>query len=450
MEKDFPRYAAKTLLLAHLLELVVLVALYSQSYSGISRLDIGETPLYVDARGYLALSQMFGDGTFLSPAESVNSIDRVRRPPGFPVVISAASFLLGQEPAEALAVVHFWSGMLVMIALWFFVGKGIAPGATALSLYFAGFFALQDPFRGAITEWLLFISLLAFAIALTRFFQKISAWNSFALIALMTWISLLKSVFTPFVGIICLVVALQKKLSIRARVSSIAIGVLPLVAWCGINLSVLGTPAPAVDLGYNLFGSTALLPWPELTYGSPEEEAFKKLLAARRAQAPGDLFEFLNTRGIEVSVQDYNIWAVATPTCEELKLNYFECENRLRNVAFEVVRASPGSYFHYILAQMRLAKNRWGLELIFWCTLTSFSLLGLRRRFVQTIPYASAGLVLGVSSLILALLHAAFAQLYVRYLFPFYSVLLVLSALMTLSCLLEVGRSLIGPRSRNK
>lgn len=189
----------------------------------------------------------------------------------------------------------------------------------------------------------------------------------------------------------------------------------PLLAWCGINLSVLGTPAPAVDLGYNLFGSTAQLPWPKLTYSSPEEETFEKLLAARRAQAPGDLFEFLNTRAMEVSVQDYNIWAAATPICEELGFSHLECENRLRNIAFEVVRMSPINYLEYVLAQIRLGKNRWNFEVTLWVLIFSFVLSRLSQSYPESLVIAKVGVVLSVFTLLTAVSHAALAQLYLRY-----------------------------------
>jgi hypothetical protein len=440
MQRKWSQIWAKLGFLALILEAILLVALYAHSYRAITRLDSGETPLYVDARGYLKLSEMFTDGSFLSTSESLNSIDRVRRPPGFPAIISLSSFILDREPAHALALVHFWAGLLVMLGLWYFVGKGITPGATLLALYLSGFFALQDPFRGAIPEWLLFLALLAFSICLICFFRKVSAGNSLLLISLMTFISLLKSVFTPFVGVVCLLIAFQKSLSPRARISSISFGVAPLLLWCGINYSVLGTPAPAVDLGYNLFGSTALLPWPELGSKSQKEETFRKLLVERRARAPEDIFESLNTRHPEVSVQDYNIWAVATPTCEELKLDYLECENWLRSVAFEVVRASPVNYIEYVIAQIRLDKNRWSLEVMLWFLVLAMVVTRLCFPNSYTLGISKAVQAYAVLALLTAAFHAVFAQLYLRYLFPCHRSLLIAGTLLLLSSLVEALR----------
>ena len=405
----------RTVFFLGLIELVVLLALYFSSYGPIKKLDMGDTPLYVDASGYVSFSKMILDGSFLSPEASVWSIDRVRRPPGFPVLIAIATTLTGGDPATGMAHVHFWAGLGTLVVLWFFIGRALPAGSTILALATAGFFSMQDPFRGAIPEWTMLLSIILIAVSLVCFFTKATSLNSFALVVLVTGLSLLKSAFTPFVLFVSLLVYSKRKLSIGRRLLAVFAGLAPLVLWCSVNFMVLRTPAPAVDLGFNLFGIVGLLPWPEFRSAEDETTKFREVLRERRAQAPENLFDFLDSRAIEVSVQDYNIWAVAKPTCDNFGFDYLRCERELRAVSFSVLAEHPSKYIEYVMSQLRLFKNRDILEIFGWFLCLSLTLLILGPRLFCCEPFSKTLLMLSGGGLLSAMLHSSVAQLYRRY-----------------------------------
>lgn len=298
-----------------------------------------------DAALYLQFAEEITGGNMAKPPHSYASQIRT---PGYPFLLSLAGASPGSYEFQ-VPILHFYLGIFALLGTVIIL-------RSSKEAFFAGLSSLVVLYSQrlyshfAITEWSATVFLILFCAAIYRFYQSRGSLDFILMTLLASSLILIRPVLIVVLLPVGIALLVCKNIWLL-RVSSLCVGLIPLIAWMGFNFTRIGHPTIATFGGMSLFGVATQIGAPEINeMDSSDFKEFVLHVKNEKRPAFGEEEKYLGNLAeiYQPRLYNHNLYRVALPWMEKKGLSASDANTLMSQYASSTIGSNFKRYFNYV------------------------------------------------------------------------------------------------------